>query len=100
MLDSCQEFQQTERLLPSCCKLLTVAEELLHLDLPGISFCDTVSTIGPEDNTESVSPIRKQSCETLLSFASSIVFLRSRHDRVALSPRVLKHSCGSARPIY
>ena len=60
MLDSCQEFQQTERLLPSCCELLTVAEELLRLDLPGISFCGTVSTIGPEDNTESVSPIHKQ----------------------------------------
>ena len=36
---------------------------------------------------------------TLLSFASSVVSLRSRHDRVALSPRVLQHSCGNARPI-
>jgi len=34
-----------------------------------------------------------------LSFASSVVFLRSKHDRVALSPRVLQHSCGNARPI-
>ena len=36
-----------------------------------------------------------RSCQALLSFASSVVFLRSRHDRVALSPRVLQHSlCG------
>ena len=33
-------------------------------------------------------------------FARSVVFLRSRHDRVALSPRVLQHPCGNARPIY
>ena len=55
--------------------------------------CRTLLSFASSVVSRSCRSVVSRSCRTPLSFASSVVFFRSRHDRAALSPRVLQHSC-------